>query len=248
MWVVSSIRPCSSIGCLLLAFAERHTRPVRIQTLWASLSLPDPSHRKADRMFDFTGRVVIVTGAGGSLGSAVARRFLEAGARLCLAELSADLLKRRYPELPQDGDHYLAAPVDANDPDSVRGMVDQVVCRLGRLDMLVNTVGGFRSGVPVHETPIEAWDGMMNLNARTAFIVSRAVVPHMLRRGSGKIISVAARPGLQGRAQSAAYSASKAAVIRLTESLSTELGDSGINVNCVIPGTQIGRASCRERV
>ena len=188
-------------------------------------------------MFDFTGRVVIVTGAGGSLGSAVARRFLEAGARLCLAELSADLLKRRYPELPQDGDHYLAAPVDANDPDSVRGMVDQVVSRFGRLDMLVNTVGGFRSGVPVHETPIEAWDGMMNLNARTAFIVSRAVVPHMLRRGSGKIISVAARPGLQGRAQSAAYSASKAAVIRLTESLSTELGDSGINVNCVIPGT-----------
>jgi len=167
----------------------------------------------------------------------VARRFLEAGARLCLAELSADLLKRRYPELPQDGDHYLAAPVDANDPDSVRGMVDQVVSRFGRLDMLVNTVGGFRSGVPVHETPIEAWDGMMNLNARTAFIVSRAVVPHMLRRGSGKIISVAARPGLQGRAQSAAYSASKAAVIRLTESLSTELGDSGINVNCVIPGT-----------
>ena len=188
-------------------------------------------------MFDFTDSVVIVTGAGGSLGSAVARRFLEAGARLCLAELSADLLKRRYPELPQDGDHYLAAPVDANDPDSVRGMVDQVVSRFGRLDMLVNTVGGFRSGVPVHETPIEAWDGMMSLNARTAFIASRAVVPHMLRRGSGKIISVAARPGLQGRAQSAAYSASKAAVIRLTESLSTELGDSGINVNCVIPGT-----------
>ena len=188
-------------------------------------------------MFDFTGRVVIVTGAGGSLGSAVARRFLEAGARLCLAELTAGLLSRRYPDLTSDGEHYLAAPVDANDPDSVRGMVDQVVSRFGRLDMLVNTVGGFRSGVPVHETPIEAWDGMMNLNARTAFIVSRAVVPHMLRRGSGKIISVAARPGLQGRAQSAAYSASKAAVIRLTESLSTELGDSGINVNCVIPGT-----------
>ena len=159
------------------------------------------------------------------------------GARLCLAELTADLLKRRYPDLKPDSEHYLAAPVDANDPDSVQGMVEVVIARLGRLDVLVNTVGGYRAGVPVHETPIEAWDGMMNLNARTAFIVSRAVVPHMLRRGSGKIISVAARPGLQGRAQSAAYSASKAAVIRLTESLSTELGDSGINVNCVIPGT-----------
>jgi NAD(P)-dependent dehydrogenase (short-subunit alcohol dehydrogenase family) len=78
---------------------------------------------------------------------------------------------------------------------------------------------------------------MMNLNARTAFIASRAVVPHLLRQGSGKIIHIAARPGLQGRAESAAYSASKSAVLRLTESLSAELRDSGINVNCVIPGT-----------
>jgi len=188
-------------------------------------------------MFDFTEHVAIVTGAGGNLGSAVARGFLQAGARLCLAELTADLLKRRYPDLKPDGEHYLAAPVDVNDPDSVQGMVEEVVARLGRLDVLVNTVGGYRAGVPVHETPIEAWDGMMSLNARTAFIASRAVVPHMLRQGSGKIISVAARPGLQGRAQSAAYSASKSAVLRLTESLSAELRDSGINVNCVIPGT-----------
>ncbi|HEX9675338.1 MAG TPA: SDR family NAD(P)-dependent oxidoreductase [Anaerolineales bacterium] len=188
-------------------------------------------------MFDFTDHVVIVTGAGGNLGSAVARGFLEAGARLCLAELTADLLKRRYPDLQPDSEHYLAAPVDANDPDSVQGMVEVVIARLGRLDVLVNTVGGYRTGVPVHETPIEAWDGMMSLNARTAFIASRAVVPHMLQQGSGRIISVAARPGLQGRAQSAAYSASKSAVLRLTESLSAELRDSGINVNCVIPGT-----------
>src|SRR3990172_8571819 len=139
-------------------------------------------------MFDFTDKVVIVTGAGGNLGSAVARGFLEAGARLCLAELTADLLKRRYPDLKPDSEHYLAAPVDANDPDSVQGMVEVVIARLGRLDVLVNTVGGYRAG-------------------------------------------------LQGRAQSAAYSASKSAVLRLTESLSAELRDSGINVNCVIPGT-----------
>ena len=188
-------------------------------------------------MFDFKDSVVIVTGAGGNLGSAVARGFLKAGARLCLAELTAELLSRRYPDLTSDGGHYLAAPVDANDPDSVQGMVEAVIARLGRLDVLINTVGGYRAGVPVHETPIETWDGMMSLNARTAFIASRAVVPHMLRQGSGKIVSVAARPGLQGRAQSAAYSASKSAVLRLTESLSAELRDSGINVNCVIPGT-----------
>src|SRR3990170_3272452 len=106
MWVVSSIRPCSSIGCLLLAFVERHTRPVRIRTPPASISLRGPLDAEEDSMFDFTDSVVIVTGAGGSLGSAVARRFLEAGARLCLAELSADLLKRRYPDLKPDSEHY----------------------------------------------------------------------------------------------------------------------------------------------
>jgi NAD(P)-dependent dehydrogenase (short-subunit alcohol dehydrogenase family) len=188
-------------------------------------------------MFDFTDQVVIVTGAGGSLGSAVAHRFMQTGARMCLAEVNAESLSRRFPEPRPAGDHYLAAPLDANDPDSVQGMVDQVVSRFGRVDVLVNTVGGFRTGTPVHETPVELWDGMMDLNARTAFLVSRAVVPPMLQQGSGKIVSVAARPGLQGRRNSAAYGASKAAVIRLTESLSAELRDSGINVNCVIPGT-----------
>jgi NAD(P)-dependent dehydrogenase (short-subunit alcohol dehydrogenase family) len=188
-------------------------------------------------MVEFKDKVAIITGAGGNLGSAVARRLLMGGARLCLAESTADFLRQRYPDLSPDGDHYLAAPVDVDDPDSVQGMVDQVVAGLGRLDVLVNTVGGHRAGTSVHETPIEAWDAMMSLNARTAFIVSRAVVPHMLRQGSGKIIHVAARSGLLGRAQSAAYGASKSVLIRLTESLSAELRDSGINVNCVIPGT-----------
>jgi NAD(P)-dependent dehydrogenase (short-subunit alcohol dehydrogenase family) len=105
------------------------------------------------------------------------------------------------------------------------------------LDVLVNTVGGFRAGTPVHETPVETWDSMMSLNARTAFVVSQAVVPLMMGQGRGVIIHIGARPGLKGAANAAAYSASKAAVIRLTESLSAELRDSGINVNCIVPGT-----------
>lgn len=188
-------------------------------------------------MFDFTDRVVIVTGAGGNLGSAVARGFLQAGARMCLTDRGSELLMQRYPDMKSDADHYLAGRVDANDPDAMQAMVEEVVGRLGRLDVLVNTVGGYRAGSPVHEAPIEDWDFMMNLNARTAFIASQAVVPHMLRQRSGKIIHIAARPGLQGRANSAAYGASKSGVFRLTESLSAELRESGINVNCVIPGT-----------
>jgi NAD(P)-dependent dehydrogenase (short-subunit alcohol dehydrogenase family) len=103
--------------------------------------------------------------------------------------------------------------------------------------VLANIAGGFRSGAPVHETTLEAWQFMLDLNARTVLVTARAVVPHMRQQKSGKIINVASRDALQGRANSAAYAAAKSAVMRLTESMSAELKESGINVNCIIPGT-----------
>jgi len=187
-------------------------------------------------MFDFNESVVIVTGASGNLGLAVSRAFHQAGARLVLVDRSAERLAQLDPG-PLSNGHHLAQGIDVNDPASVREMGEEVVRRLGRIDVLVNTVGGYQAGTPVHETPLDVWDRMMSLNARTAFIVSQAVVPQMLRQGSGKIINIAARPGLVGAANAAAYSASKSAVIRVTESLAAELRESGINVNCIVPGT-----------
>ncbi len=102
---------------------------------------------------------------------------------------------------------------------------------------MINTAGGFRAGSPVHETSLDTWEFMISLNAKTAFIASRAVVPQMILQRSGAIINIGARPGLKGVANAAAYGASKSAVIRLTESLSAELKRKGINVNCVLPGT-----------
>jgi NAD(P)-dependent dehydrogenase (short-subunit alcohol dehydrogenase family) len=134
-------------------------------------------------------------------------------------------------------EHLFAVSIDVNDPQSVKGMVAETIQRFGRLDVLVHTVGGFRAGTPVHETPLETWDLMMNLNARTAFITSQAVIPQMLKQGSGAIIHVAARPGLTGKANMAAYGASKSAVIRLVESMSAEYKEAGIRTNCIIPGT-----------
>jgi NAD(P)-dependent dehydrogenase (short-subunit alcohol dehydrogenase family) len=116
-------------------------------------------------------------------------------------------------------------------------MVDETIKHFGRIDVLVNTAGGYRAGTPVHETPIETWDFMLNLNARSVFLTSRAVIPCMLRQKYGKIISVAARAAERGRANMAAYSVSKSAVMRLTESMAAELRDMSINVNCVLPGT-----------
>jgi NAD(P)-dependent dehydrogenase (short-subunit alcohol dehydrogenase family) len=109
--------------------------------------------------------------------------------------------------------------------------------RYGRIDVLADTVGGYRAGTPVHETSPSQWDEMMALNARTAFLISRAVIPTMLDQGSGRIILTAARNALRGGANAAAYAASKAAVARLTESLAAEVKHRGINVNCVLPGT-----------
>jgi NAD(P)-dependent dehydrogenase (short-subunit alcohol dehydrogenase family) len=188
-------------------------------------------------MFDFSNRVVIVTGAAGNLGGAVARAFQAAGAKLVLVDRAADRLPRLFPDLVDSPNHFLATSVDLTNADAVETMVDETVKRFGRVDVLVNTAGGFRGGMAVHETPLETWDFMLNLNARTLFIASRAVIPHMLQQGSGRIVNVAARAALKGGAKMAAYSLSKSAVVRLTESMAAELKKEGINVNCVLPGT-----------
>jgi NAD(P)-dependent dehydrogenase (short-subunit alcohol dehydrogenase family) len=188
-------------------------------------------------MCDFSNRVVLVAGASGNLGQAVARAFSAAGANLVLLDRAPDRLPQLFPELAGSPDHLLLGTVDAAAAESVERVVQSALERFGRIDVLANAVGGYRAGLPVHETAVDTWDFMLNLNARTAFVLSRAVVPHMLARGSGKIVHVAARAALAGAGKTAAYSASKAATVRLVESLAAELRQENINVNCVLPGT-----------
>jgi NAD(P)-dependent dehydrogenase (short-subunit alcohol dehydrogenase family) len=179
----------------------------------------------------------MVAGAAGNLGEAVARAFGEAGARLVLLDRGPDRLAALYPELSRAEDHLLLGGVDAADGSSVAAAVSTALERLGHIDVLANTVGGWRGGTATHETSLETWELLQDLNARTAFVLSRAVLPAMLEQGSGKIVHTAARAALAGTARSAAYSASKAAVVRLVESLAAEVGSKGININCVLPGT-----------
>lgn len=188
-------------------------------------------------MSNFQNCVVMVTGAAGNLGQAVVRAFESAGAKLVLVDRAPDRLPRLYPEMVYSPDHYLAVAVDLIDPQAVEAMAQESARLFGRVDVLANVAGGFRSGTPVHETPLETWDLMMDLNARSVLHTSRAVVPLMLEQRAGKIINVSARGALAGSARMGAYSASKSAVLRLTESLSAELKRGGINVNCVLPGT-----------
>lgn len=187
--------------------------------------------------FDFTGKVVLITGATGALGRVVARQFQGAGAMLALCAREDAPLHQLFADLALDPQHLLVGGVDLSQPDDCERLAQAVEERFGRLDALVNTVGGFTAGPSVHETPLEAWDTMLTMNLRTAFLVSRAIVPLLIRSGGGAMVHISGRAGLAGFAGGAGYCAAKAGVIRLTEALSEELKEQGINVNCVLPGT-----------
>ncbi len=182
-------------------------------------------------------KVVIITGAAGNLGRAVASRVQAQGGRMVLVERSGEHLKAIYDELKASAQHWLAGGVDMTDANAVNAMAAEAHKRFGRVDGLVNTVGGFRGGKPVHEADLAEWDFMYDINVRTALNACRAVIPYMLKAQSGRIINVASRNAFQGSPNYAAYSAAKTAVLRLTESLAGELKARGINVNCIVPGT-----------
>jgi len=180
------------------------------------------------------GRVVVITGAAGNLGQAVAAVFGARGDRLGLIDLNANALAARY---PSPGQNVALAPANLLDMDSVNRAVQSIVDRWGRVDGLCNIAGGFRMGEPVHETSPATWDFLFDLNARTVLHACRAVVPRLLEQGAGKVVNVAAYSALRGAALMGAYTASKAAVVRLTEAMSAELRPRRINVNCVLPTT-----------
>ncbi|MBN1122771.1 MAG: SDR family NAD(P)-dependent oxidoreductase [Anaerolineae bacterium] len=182
-------------------------------------------------------KVVVITGAAGGLGSVVARKFGTEGAKLVLVDNSPTRLADNCEILREQYDATLIGNVDVTLKKSVDKLVEMVVKEHGRIDVLVNIVGTWRGGTPVHETEVETWDMLMNVNAKSVFLMSGAVAPQMIEQGSGKIVSIAASAGLKARSGNGAYAASKSAVIRLTEAFSEELKNKGINVNCVMPST-----------
>jgi len=178
------------------------------------------------------GQVVMITGAAGSLGRAVAAAFAETAARLVLVDIAAKGLDASY---GPESDTQLPLVVDLADQAAIAAAVAKATAKFGGIDVVCNIAGGFNMGPAVHETTDEFWNHLMNLNAGSVLHIARAVVPGMIAAKSGKIVNVAAINGTVGKGNMSAYSASKSVVIRLTESLSAELRDKGINVNCVLP-------------
>ena len=175
----------------------------------------------------FTDRTVVITGASGNLGRAVAKAFADLGASLALLDLKRGDL--------QDGPNQTFLEVNLLNPESVGSAIGKALERFGRIDVLCNIAGGFRMGSPVHETKDADWDFLLGLNARSVLNAVRAAVPAMLKGGGGKIVNIGAFAAQRGAANMGAYIASKSAVIRLTESMAAELREKNVNVNCVLP-------------
>ncbi len=186
-------------------------------------------------MVDIVDRVFVVTGAAGNLGQAVARVFQAAGARLVMVDRQADRLSQVFPDFAGQKKILFANGVDLTDEPAVIDMMAAAHEHFGRLDGLVNTAGGYRAGVPAHEDTLKNWNFLMDLNAKTVFISSRAIIPYLQQQKKGRIVNVGANAARSGKANMAAYIASKSAVIRLTESMAEELRADNINVNCVLP-------------
>ena len=183
----------------------------------------------------FAGRVAIIAGGTGGLGRAVSQAFLAAGAAVVVTYRSEEEFSGLARSAAVDTQHLSGRRVDVTDEAAARQLIQGVAEERGRIDALINTVGGYAGGIPLWELEPSVLDRMLALNLRTGFALVRAAVPLMLKQHSGCIVNVAAQAACAHPAGAAAYAASKAAAVAMIGSLAAELVGSGIRVNTVLP-------------
>jgi 3-oxoacyl-[acyl-carrier protein] reductase len=178
------------------------------------------------------GQTAIVTGAATGIGEGIARRFAAAGATVAIADIDLAAAEAVAASLTPAA---FAIQTDVSRADSVRAAVEETLRRTGRIDILVNNAGIAGLVAPIWEQTDEAWDRALAINLSGVFYFCRAVLPHMRRRGYGRIVNIASIAGKEGNPRMVAYSATKAGVIGLTKSLGKEVATDGICVNAVAP-------------
>ena len=173
------------------------------------------------------GKVVLIAGGSGALGQTVVPTFSMAGAQVITVDRN---------QLSAQGGGHAAMKADVTDEADVQRVVDEAIRTHGRIDALINLVGGFAMGRVV-ETDVALWQRMLTMNVTAAFLLSKAVLPHMVARGTGRIMHVAAWAAVEPFPGAAAYIVSKSSLLALIKVLALELSGSGVTVNGVLPNT-----------
>ena len=176
------------------------------------------------------GKIILVTGANGGLGTHVTQAFLDAGATVIGTS-------RKIQQSDFNGAKFTAISADMTTLKAAKDVVDQVVSRFGRLDVLAHTVGGFAGGASVAETDDATFQSMLDMNLNSTFHILRAAIPALRRAKDGRIIAIGSRAALEPGAGVGAYSASKAAVVSLIKTVAIENQDAGLTANVILPGT-----------
>ena len=194
---------------------------------------------KTIEMFDLSGRVAVIPGGGGAIGSAIGRGLADAGAAVALAGRSKEGIDRAASTVADGGGTALAIVADATDPTQAQRIIDETVSELGRVDIIVNAIGG-GAGDVLHDAedyPAEAWDWIMELNVRSTLLPTQAAVRQMVSQGEGgRVLNISSVRGQLGiDAGYSAYVAAKGAIDSLTRQWATEWAKHGISVNAIAP-------------
>jgi len=192
----------------------------------------------------FAGKVALVAGGTGGLGRAVSLAFLGEGAKVVATFRKQEELDALKTAAGANVSRLAGFNVDVTDEAAVRQLVEGILAQHGRLDVLVNTVGAYVGGTKLWELETKTFDQMLALNLCSGYMLSRAAVRAMLKKGSGAIVNVAAKAAFDHAAGAAAYAASKSAAVALLDSLAADLKGSGVRVNTILPSiidTEVNR-------
>jgi len=183
----------------------------------------------------FANQVALVVGGAQGIGKAIAARLARERASLVIGDIDEKMMDRTQGEIVAAGGHVRTIPCDVRKRAQIRRMVDQIIRWYGRIDVMVYVAGVVR-GLPFEKTEEKDWDYVLDVNLKGAFLAARAVVPHMIKQRSGKLVFMASTNSWDAEAELAPYNASKAGIFLLAKTLARELGHYGINSNAVGPG------------
>jgi 3-oxoacyl-[acyl-carrier protein] reductase len=197
-------------------------------------------------------KVAIITGAAHGIGKAYARRFAEEGACVVIADIDASAGEGTARAIADSGGTAWARATDVRSPASIDALMRETVQKFGHIDVLVNNAAIYVTQKlwkgPVEELAVEEWDRVMEVNLKGVFLCSKAVIPIMKRQRSGKIINIASGTFFSGSGNMPHYTTAKGGVVALTRVMARQLGEWGINVNCMTPGSTMSEENVSEDV